>query len=136
MNNSSQSHFAGETKPKPFRFHIYKNKTERHVYDSLLSDQYGYVTHKEATTQYYHPVLTSYSEQSWSKEAHTPLNFTIRATQKKNSTGFSVHYELLQGSGEMYYNGVKVTDGTTFQTGLSDPETGKRVPLPVHSHKY
>lgn len=116
-----------ETKTVPISYIQEQDGTARLRF--TLSDQYGYVTHKEATTQYYHPVLTSYSEQSWSKEAHTPLNFTIRATQKKNSTGFSVHYELLQGSGEMYYNGVKVTAGTTFQTGLSDPETGKECPF-------
>lgn len=97
-----------------------------------LGDSYGYSLSREATALFVeksYPVITSYSEQPWDREAHTPLEFSIHAAQQDNTAGFTVRYELLQGSAEMFYDGTPVAPGATIRTGASDPDTGRECPF-------
>lgn len=96
-----------------------------------LSDDNGYITSQEQSTycKQIHPLTTSYTEQPWSGEAHTPLDFTVHAAQQNNTAGFTVRYELLQGSGKLYYNGVEISDGMGFSSGTSNPDTGRKCPF-------
>lgn len=49
--------------------------------------------------------------------AHTPLTFSVKANQQNNTSGFTIRYELLQGAGDMYYGGIKLSDGQSLTSG-------------------
>lgn len=91
-----------------------------------VSDDAGYITYLELTTycQQSYPVTTVFSENSWSKTAHTPLTFSVKANQQNNRSGFTIRYELLQGAGDMYYGGIKLSDGQSLTSGSNTPSTG------------
>ena len=92
-----------------------------------VSDDQGYITYLELTTycQQSYPVTTSFTENSWSKTAHTPLKFSVNANQQSNTSGFTIRYELLKGAGDMYYgSSIKLTDGQSLTSGANDPSTG------------
>lgn len=88
-----------------------------------VSDDAGYITYLELTTycQQSYPVTTVFSENSWSKTAHTPLTFSVKANQQNNTSGFTIRYELLKGAGDMYYGGIKLSDGQSLTSGANDP---------------
>ena len=96
-----------------------------------VSDDAGYITYLELTTycQQSYPVTTVFSENSWSKTAHTPLTFSVKANQQNNTSGFTIRYELLQGAGDMYYGGIKLSDGQSLTSGANDPATGLTFPF-------
>ena len=97
-----------------------------------VSDDQGYITYLELTTycQQSYPVTTSFTENSWSKTAHTPLTFSVKANQQNNTSGFTIRYELLQGAGDMYYgSSIKLTDGQSLTSGANDPSTGLTFPF-------
>lgn len=96
-----------------------------------VSDAAGYITYLELTTycQQSYPVTTVFSENSWSKTAHTPLTFSVKANQQNNTSGFTIRYELLQGAGDMYYGGIKLSDGQSLTSGANDPATGLTFPF-------
>ena len=97
-----------------------------------VSDDQGYITYLELTTycQQSYPVTTSFTENSWSKTAHTPLTFSVKANQQNNTSGFTIRYELLQGAGDMYYgSSIKLTDGQSLTNGANDPSTGLTFPF-------
>lgn len=96
-----------------------------------VSDDAGYITYLELTTycQQSYPVTTVFSENSWSKTAHTPLTFSVKANQQNNTSGFTIRYELLKGAGDMYYGGIKLSDGQSLTSGANDPATGLTFPF-------
>ena len=96
-----------------------------------VSDDAGYITYLELTTycQQSYPVTTVFSENSWSKTAHTPLTFSVKANQQSNTSGFTIRYELLQGAGDMYYGGIKLSDGQSLTSGSNTPSTGTNFPF-------
>ena len=96
-----------------------------------VSDDAGYITYLELTTycQQSYPVTTVFSENSWSKTAHTPLTFSVKANQQNNTLGFTIRYELLKGAGDMYYGGIKLSDGQSLTSGANDPATGLTFPF-------
>lgn len=96
-----------------------------------VSDDAGYITYLELTTycQQSYPVTTVFSENSWSKTAHTPLTFSVKANQQNNTSGFTIRYELLQGAGDMYYGGIKLSDGQSLTSGSNTPSTGTNFPF-------
>ena len=96
-----------------------------------VSDDAGYITYLELTTycQQSCPVTTVFSENSWSKTAHTPLTFSVKANQQNNTSGFTIRYELLKGAGDMYYGGIKLSDGQSLTSGANDPATGLTFPF-------
>ena len=97
-----------------------------------VSDDQGYITYLELTTycQQSYPVTTSFTENSWSKTAHTPLKFSVNTNQQNNTSGFTIHYELLKGAGDMYYgSSIKLTDGQSLTSGSNNPSTGLTFPF-------
>ena len=96
-----------------------------------VSDDAGYITYLELTTycQQSYPVTTVFSENSWSKTAHTPLTFSVKANQQNNTSGFTIRYELQKGAGDMYYGGIKLSDGQSLTSGANDPATGLTFPF-------
>ena len=96
-----------------------------------VSDDQGYITYLELTTycQQSYPVTTSFTENSWSKTAHTPLTFSVKANQQNNTSGFTIRYELLQGAGDMYYGGIKLSDGQSVSSSGNTPSTGTSFPF-------
>ena len=96
-----------------------------------VSDDAGYITYLELTTycQQSYPVTTVFSENSWSKTVHTPLTFSVKANQQNNTSGFTIRYELLKGAGDMYYGGIKLSDGQSLTSGANDPATGLTFPF-------
>lgn len=96
-----------------------------------VSDDAGYITYLELTTycQQSYPVTTVFSENSWSKTAHTPLTFSVKANQQNNTSGFTIRYELLQGAGDMYYGGIKLSDGQSVSSSGNTPSTGTSFPF-------
>lgn len=97
-----------------------------------VSDDQGYITYLELTTycQQSYPVTTVFSENSWSKTAHTPLTFSVKTNQQTNTSGFTIRYELLKGAGDMYYgNSIKLTDGQSLTSGANDPSAGLTFPF-------
>ena len=97
-----------------------------------VSDDQGYITYLELTTycRQSYPVTTSFTENSWSKTAHTPLKFSVNTNQQNNTSGFNIKYELLKGAGDMYYgSSIKLTDGQSLTSGSNDPSTGLTFPF-------
>ena len=97
-----------------------------------VSDDQGYITYLELTTycQQSYPVTTVFSENSWSKTAHTPLKFSVNTNQQNNTSGFNIKYELLKGAGDMYYgSSIKLTDGQSLTSGSNNPSTGLTFPF-------
>lgn len=97
-----------------------------------VSDDQGYITYLELTTycRQSYPVTTSFTENSWSKTAHTPLKFSVNTNQQNNTSGFNIKYELLKGAGDMYYgSSIKLTDGQSLTSGSNNPSTGLTFPF-------
>ena len=97
-----------------------------------VSDDQGYITYLELTTycQEVYPVTTMFTENTWSKTAHTTLKFSVNANQQNYTSGFNIKYELLQGAGEMFYgSSFKLSDGQSMATGANDPSTGLTFPF-------
>lgn len=92
----------------------------------IVSDSYGYTVSKDLATyfQQIHPVTADYNEKSWSRETYTPFEFSVKVNQQGYTNAFDVKYELLQGTGEMFYGSQAVSNGSTFSTGANNPASG------------